>query len=81
MNNNNFYGVLLDPKSTWFEQPTQVQYFYPNDKYNRYGIAYQDMIFAAETGIVVSCSECGGIIALTWLDFTEAIRGDTGDLE
>ena len=78
---NSFYDVLLDPKDAWFEQPTQVQYFYPNDKYNHYGIAYQNMIFSAETGIVVSCGECGGITALTWLDFTEAIRGDIGDLE
>lgn len=60
----------------YFDKPTQVKFFEPNEGEWCYGIAYKNEIICACCGSVFEIEEVSIIKPLTWVGFGDWIKED-----
>lgn len=60
----------------YYYYPKQVIYKCKNDENHYAGIAVEDFVISAQTGIIVPLEDLEILKEFYWIDITDAIKGD-----
>ena len=63
-------------ESKFYHYPKQVIYKCKNDENHYAGIAVEDFVISAQTGIIVPLEDPEILKEFYWIDITDAIKGD-----